>query len=42
MLVLVVVLVVSGAASGGALLFAFLCIGMMGVMMFAVPGGHRH
>lgn len=42
MLVLVVVLVVSGAGSSGALVFAFLCIGMMGVMMFAMPGGHRH
>jgi hypothetical protein len=42
MLVLVIALVASGAAGGGAILFAMLCIGMMVAMMFLMPGGHRH
>lgn len=42
MLILVVVLVASGAAGGGAIVFALLCVGMMAVMMFAMPGEHRH
>ncbi len=42
MLILVVILVASGAAGGGAIVFALLCVGMMAVMIFAMPGEHRH
>ena len=43
MLILVISLVASGTAGSGALVFALLCIGMMGAMMFLMPGGgHRH
>ncbi|HET7278965.1 MAG TPA: hypothetical protein VFJ22_12870 [Dermatophilaceae bacterium] len=42
MLVLVIALVASGAAGSGALLFALICIGLMGLMMFMIPGGRDH
>lgn len=42
MLVLVIALVASGAAGNGAFLFALICIGLMGLMMFMMPGGRRH
>ena len=42
MLVVVVALVVTGAAGSGAIAWALLCVAMMALMMFAMPGGHRH
>ena len=42
MLVLVLVLVASGTAGSGAIVFAILCVGMMAAMMFMMPGDHRH
>lgn len=39
---IVVLLVVSGAAGSGALLFALGCVAMMAAMMFLMPGGHDH
>jgi len=42
MLLIVGVLVATGAAGGGAIFFALLCVGMMAAMMFMMPGGHNH
>lgn len=42
MVVIVAVLLVTGAAGTGAILFAVICVGMMALMMFAMPGGHKH
>ena len=43
MLILVISLAASGTAGSGALVFALLCVAMMGAMMFLMPGGgHRH
>ena len=40
MLIVVGVLIASGAAGGGAIIFAVVCLGMMWLMMRAMPGGH--
>lgn len=40
MVVVVAVLLATGAAGSGALVFAAICLGMMALMMFAMPGGH--
>ena len=40
MLVIVGVLLATGAASGGAIGFALLCLAMMAAMMFIMPSGH--
>lgn len=42
MVVLVAVLVASGVAGTGAIVFAAVCLGLMALMMFAMPGGHDH
>lgn len=42
MLVIVGILVVTGVAGSGLILYALLCTLMMALMMFAMPGGHRH
>ena len=42
MVLVVALLVLTGAAGSAAVLFAVLCIGMMGLMMFLMPGGHGH
>lgn len=42
MLVLVGVLVATGAVGGGAIVFALACLGMMAAMVAVMPGGHRH
>ena len=42
MLIIVGVLVATGVAGTGAVLFAVICLGMMALMMFAMPGGHDH
>jgi hypothetical protein len=42
MLVIVGILVGTGVAGTGAILFALICLGMMAVMMFAMPGRHDH
>jgi hypothetical protein len=42
MLIAVAFLLASGTAGAGAIVFAAVCVGMMAVMMFAMPGGHRH
>ena len=42
MVAIVVLLVVSGIAGSGALLFAVGCVAMMAAMMFMVPCGHDH
>ena len=42
MVVIVAVLLVTGAAGSGAILFAAICVGLMALMMFAMPGGHDH
>ncbi|MCY1657478.1 hypothetical protein ACIQCV_00080 [Dietzia maris] len=42
MLVLVGVLLVTGVAGTGVIVFGALCVAMMGLMMFAMPGGHGH
>ena len=38
----VVVLLATGAAGSGALLWALGCVAMMAAMMFMMPGGHDH
>jgi hypothetical protein len=40
MLVIVGILVATGVAGTGAILFAVICLGMMAAMMFAMPGRH--
>ena len=40
MLIVVAALVVSGAAGTGAIIYAVVCLGMMWLMMRAMPGGH--
>lgn len=42
MLIVVIALVASGVAGAGAIIFALLCVAMMAVMMFMMPGDHRH
>lgn len=42
MLIIVGILVFTGVAGSGAILYAVLCTAMMALMMFAMPGGHRH
>lgn len=42
MVVIVGVLIATGAAGSGLLLYAAICIGAMVLMMFAMPGGHKH
>ena len=42
MLIIVGILVATGAAGSGAILYAVLCTAMMALMMFVMPGGHRH
>ena len=42
MLVIVGVLVATGVAGSGAILYAVVCTAMMALMMFAMPGGDRH
>lgn len=42
MVVIVGVLLATGAAGTGAVAFAAICLGMMALMMFAMPGGHKH
>lgn len=40
MLIVVGVLVASGTAGSGAIIYAVVCLGMMWLMMRAMPGGH--
>ena len=42
MLVIVGILVGTGFAGTGAVLFAVVCLGAMALMMFAMPGRHDH
>lgn len=42
MLLIVGVLVATGAAGTGVIVYAAVCLGMMALMMFAMRGGHRH
>ena len=42
MIAIVLLLIVSGAAGSGALLWALGCVAMMAAMMFMMPGGHSH
>lgn len=42
MLLIVGLLLVTGVAGSAAVVFALVCIGLMGAMMFLMPGGHRH
>ena len=42
MVAIVVLLIVSGTAGSGALLWALGCVAMMVAMMFMMPGGHNH
>ena len=42
MVAVVVLLVVSGTAGAGALVWALGCVLMMAAMMFFMPGGHGH
>ncbi len=42
MLVIVGILVATGVAGTGAILFAVICLAMMAAMMFAMPGRHDH
>jgi len=42
MFVIVGFLVITGAAGSGAIVYPVLCAAMMWLMMFAMPGGHRH
>lgn len=41
MLVIVALLVATGAAGAGAIIFALVCTAIMALMMFTMPGGHR-
>lgn len=40
MLVIVGVLLATGIAGTGAVIYAVVCLGAMALMMFAMPGGH--
>jgi len=42
MLVIVGVLVATGVVGSGFIHYAALCTVMMAVMMFIMPGGHKH
>ena len=42
MILIAVLLVATGVAGSGALLWALGCVAMMAVMMFAMGGGHQH
>ena len=42
MVAIVIVLLATGAAGSGALLWALGCVAMMAAMMFMMPGGHDH
>lgn len=42
MVVIVGILLATGVAGTGAIVFAVVCLGMMALMMFAMPGGHNH
>jgi len=42
MLVIVGILVATGVAGSGFIIYAVLCTAMMALMMFAMPGGDRH
>ena len=42
MIAIVLLLIVSGTAGSGALLWALGCVAMMAAMMFMMPGGHSH
>lgn len=42
MLVIVGVLVATGVAGSGFILFAVVCTAMMAMMMFMMPGGRGH
>lgn len=42
MIAIVAVLIASGTAGSGALLWALGCVAMMAAMMFMMPGGHDH
>lgn len=42
MILIAVLLVATGIAGSGALLWALGCVAMMAVMMFAMGGGHDH
>ncbi len=40
MLIVVAALVATGVAGTGAIIYAVVCLGMMWLMMRAMPGGH--
>lgn len=42
MLIIVGVLVATGVAGTGAVVFAVVCVGMMALMMSGMPGGRHH
>lgn len=42
MVLIVGALIATGAAGTGAIVFAAICLGMMALMMFAMPGGHNN
>lgn len=42
MVVIVGILIATGAAGSGLLLYAAICVGAMALMMFAMPGRHKH
>jgi hypothetical protein len=42
MIAIVLLLIVSGTAGSGAVLWALGCVAMMAAMMFMMPGGHSH
>lgn len=42
MVAIVVLLIASGTAGSGALLWALGCVAMMAAMMLMMPGGHDH
>lgn len=42
MVLIVLGLLATGAAGTGAIVFAAVCIGLMALMMFAMPGDHKH
>ncbi len=42
MVVIVGVLIATGVAGSGLLIYAAICLGAMTLMMFALPGGHKH
>jgi hypothetical protein len=42
MLVIVGILVATGVAGTGAIVFAAICLAVMAAMMFAMPGRHDH